>query len=60
MEDYSAPKKMKLVGDLFKKYQTLFKPPQESVEIACVGVIKKITGFDIPKESVAYTVNNKS
>jgi hypothetical protein len=59
MRGYSAPKKMKSVGDLFDKYRNHFKAPQASVEKAFVSSVKKITNFDIDTKKVSYTVNSR-
>lgn len=60
MEGYSTPKKMKPVGDLFSKYKTLLKPPQSSVEKACVEAILKVTGHTISKDKISYTVSTRT
>ncbi|MCD5381615.1 MAG: hypothetical protein LR008_03510 [Candidatus Pacebacteria bacterium] len=60
MKEYSTPKKMKRVGDLFAKYHTRFKAPQATVEKACVEVVKDVTGFDIEKSQVVYKVGTKT
>lgn len=60
MEGYSAPKKMKPIGDLFARYKLTFIAPQATVEKACVEVIKKVTGFTIAPEQVTYKVNTKT
>ena len=60
MDNYSTPKKMKRVGDLFEKYRLKFKAPQATVEQACLEAIKEITGFDLPKGSVKYTVSTRT
>ncbi|MCB9815439.1 hypothetical protein H6785_02600 [Candidatus Nomurabacteria bacterium] len=60
MDDYSIPKKMKRVGDLFFKYKSHIKAPQATVEKACVEAIFKVTGFKIKKEDVRYTVSTKT
>jgi hypothetical protein len=60
MDNYSTPKKMKTVGDLFEKYRHLLKPPQASVEKECLEVIKKITGFDLSEYKITYTVSTRT
>lgn len=60
MDDYSTPKKMKKVGDLFEKYRRHFKAPQASVEKACVDSIFKITGFEVKRENIRYTVSTRT
>ena len=55
MEQYSAPKKMKLVGDLFAVYRSRLKAPQASVEKECVRVVQEVTGFTLTTGQVAYT-----
>ena len=60
MEDYSAPKKMKKVGDFFDKYRKRFKAPQASVEKACASVIQEVTGFGVKEEQVSYIVSTRT
>ena len=60
MENYSTPRKMKRIGDLFEKYRERFKAPQASVEKACIQVIKDITGFDVTIEQITYTVSTRT
>jgi hypothetical protein len=60
MDNYSTPKKMKTVGDLFEKYRKLLKPPQASVEKECLETIKKVTGFDLSDYKITYTVSTKT
>ena len=57
MEDYSTPKKMKTVGDLFEKYRTHFKAPQATVEKACAKAIKEVSGFEVSADKITYTVS---
>ena len=56
MEEYSTPRQMKQVGDLFEKYRKHFKAPQATVEKACVQAIKEVTGYEVSVENVSYTV----
>ncbi len=60
MDNYSAPKPMKKVGDLFAKYRTRFKAPQATVEKVCVQAIKEECGFDVSVEQVSYTVSTRT
>lgn len=60
MEQYSAPQKMRKLGDLFDKYKTRFKAPQATVEKACAAAILKVTGFTITAECISYTVATKT
>lgn len=60
MEEYSTPRAMKQLGDLFLKYKTHFKAPQTSVEKECVAVIKEVSGFTITPDQVAYTVSTRT
>lgn len=60
MDDYSTPKKMKNIGDLFERYKKHFKAPQASVEKACSESIFKVTNFEVKKESIKYTVSTKT
>ncbi|MBP6881088.1 MAG: hypothetical protein KBC35_00465 [Candidatus Pacebacteria bacterium] len=60
MQEYSAPKAMKRVGDIFDKYKIRFKAPQASVEKECIAVIKEVSGFDIKSNQVAYTVSTRT
>ena len=59
-KNYSTPKKMKRIGDLFEKYRTKFKAPQASVEKACIEVIKEVTGFDVTLDQVTYTISTRT
>ncbi len=60
MEGYTPPKKIKKIGDLFARYKDKFKPPQGTVEKACVESIFEITGIKLDKNNVSYTVNTKT
>jgi hypothetical protein len=60
MDNYSTPKKMKTVGDLFEKYRKLLKPPQASVEKECLEVIGEVTGFDLSDYKITYTVSTRT
>lgn len=60
MDNYSTPKKMKTVGDLFEKYRVLLKPPQASVEKECLKVVKEVTGFDLSAYKITYTVSTRT
>jgi len=60
MDNYSTPRAMKRIGDLFEKYRTRFKAPQASVEKVCVAVINEVTGFELTAEQVTYTVNTRT
>lgn len=60
MEDYSVPKKMKQIGDLFERYRTRIKAPQASVEKVCVEVIKDVTGYTVTIKQVTYTVATRT
>jgi hypothetical protein len=60
MEEYSTPRAMKQLGDLFLKYKTHFKAPQASVEKECVAVIKEVSGFIITSDQVTYTVSTRT
>lgn len=60
MDNYSTPKKMKAIGDLFEKYRNKIKAPQGSVKKRCVLVIKEVTGFDIKIEEMEYTVSTRT
>lgn len=60
MDNYSTPRNMKKIGDLFEKYRKHFKPPQASVEKECVRVIKEVTGFDVSLEQLEYKVNSRT
>lgn len=60
MFDYTAPKKMKKLGDLFDKYRLRFKAPQATVEKECIKVIKEITDYNISLNQVNYNVTTKS
>jgi hypothetical protein len=60
MDNYSTPKKMKTVGDLFEKYRKNLKPPQASIEKECVRVITEVTGLDITNFKLTYTVATRT
>ena len=60
MDDYSTPRKMKRVGDLFDKYRKRLKAPQSTVEKACASVIKEVSGFDVTAEQITYTVSTRT
>lgn len=60
MEQYSTPKAMKLIGDLFERYRTRIKAPQASVEKECAAVITKVTGFTVSVEQINYTVSTRT
>ncbi len=60
MEDYSVPKKMKQIGDLFERYRIRIKAPQASVEKVCVEVINEVTGYSITVKQVTYTVATRT
>jgi hypothetical protein len=60
MDSYSAPKKMKPIGDLFAKYKLTLIAPQATVEKACAEAIKKITGLTVSAENITYVVNTKT
>ncbi len=60
MEEYSVPRSMKKIGDLFDKYRTRIKAPQASVEKECIQVIKEVTGFELTNNQVTYTVSTRS
>lgn len=60
MENYSTPKPMKQISDLFSKYRNHFKAPQATVEKEAVLVIKELTNFDLTTNQVIYTPNTKT
>lgn len=60
MREYSTPKAMKRVGDLFESYKTRFKAPQATVEKTFVVVTKEVTGFTLTESQVSYTVSNRT
>jgi hypothetical protein len=60
MDDYSTPKKMKKLGDLFGKYKTHFKPPQATIEKAFVDAVRASTGYEIEISKVRYTLPTKT
>jgi len=60
MQEYSSPKKMKTVGDLFLKYKLVFKPPQATVEKAFIEVVKEVLGFDLDIKMIKYNVGNRT
>lgn len=60
MDNYSTPREMKRIGDLFEKYRTRFKAPQATVERATIEVIKEVSGFELSLEQVTYTVSTRT
>ena len=60
MDNYSTPKKMKKIGDLFERYKTHFKAPQATIEKAFVDAVKASTGYEIEISKVRYTVSTKT
>jgi len=60
MDNYKPPAAMKQIGDLFERYKTRFKAPQESVEKEVILVIKDISGFELKPEQVSYVVSTKT
>lgn len=58
--DYSTPKPMKRIGDLFESYKKRFKAPQASVEKEVIDVFKEVTGFELSPDQVVYTVSTKT
>ncbi len=60
MKEYSTPKKMKKIGDLFLKYKKNLKPPQKTVEKACIDKIFEITGFKLEPNQVIYTLSTRT
>lgn len=60
MDNYSAPKKMKAIGDLFESYKKRLKAPQGSVKKQCVHTIKEVTGFDVSLDEMEYTVSTRT
>lgn len=59
MDNYSSPKKMKSLGELFTKYKNHFTAPQTTVEKAAQIAIKEITGFDLNLNQITYTPNTR-
>jgi len=60
MQDYSVPKKMKQLGDLFEKYRTRIKAPQATVEKEFIQVVLEVTGFNLSLNQVTYTVSTRT
>lgn len=60
MQNYSTPKKMKKIGDLFEKYKLNIKAPQSTVEKAFVKVVYEVSGLKIDKNFVNYNVKTKT
>ncbi len=58
--DYSTPRAMKRLGDLFEKYQNRFKAPQATVEKECLLVIEEVTGFALTANQVTYVVSTRT
>lgn len=57
MHEYSTPKQMKRIGDLFEKYRLCIKAPQATVEKACVRAIQDVTGLTVEQEQITYNVS---
>lgn len=60
MYDYSAPKKMTRMGELFEKYRLHIQAPQSTVEKACAKAIKEVTGLEVRPEQISYTVSTRT
>lgn len=60
MQDYSVPKRMKQLSDLFEKYRTRIKAPQATVEKECIQVVLEVTGFNLSLNQVTYTVSTRT
>lgn len=60
MRDYSAPAKMKQIGDLFEHYRKVLYAPQKTVEKICISTIKEVTGFQLTESNVVYNVATKT
>lgn len=48
------------LGNLLAKYQKLFKPPQATVEKACIEVIADVCGVTLLPHQVEYNVATKT
>jgi len=44
------------LGNLLERYKTHFQPPQASVEKECILVIKDVTGIELTKQQISYSV----
>lgn len=58
--DYSTPRAMKRLGDLFERYRTHFKAPQATIEKEFINVVKDVTGFTLSANQVTYTVSTRT
>ncbi len=48
------------LGNLLARYQTLFKPPQATVEKECIKVIAKVCGITLLPHQVEYRVATRT
>jgi len=60
MQPYTTPLKMKPIGDFFELYRARFKAPQATVEKAFAAAVFTVTGFQVPRECIRYTVASQA
>jgi hypothetical protein len=48
------------LGNLLLRYKKIIKPPQQSVVIEVVSVIKDVAGFDVTTKQLEYTVSSRT
>jgi hypothetical protein len=48
------------LGNLLLRYKRIIKPPQQSVVIEVVAVIKDVVGLDVTSNQLEYTVSSRS
>jgi hypothetical protein len=48
------------IGNLFKRYQQKFKPPQKTVIVEAVVVIEEVTGIVVPHNQLSYTPHTRT
>ncbi len=48
------------LGNLLLRYKKIIKPPQQSVVIEVVSVIKEVVGIDVIAKQFEYTVSSRT
>jgi len=60
MDNYTAPKPMKRLGDLFARYKKTLKAPQASIEKEALVVIEEVTTIKLSIDQINYTVSTRT
>ena len=47
------------LGNLLLRYKKIFKPPQQSVLLEVVAVVKEVVGVDVSTSQFSYTVASR-